>query len=137
MQMIWSQKKYFQNLNLMNRKNIRYNREFGILFSFVFILFHVFTRNDQIFELSIYLFISGLILFISLIKPKILSLFSYIWYLFGGLLGNFASNILLFLIFTLVLTPLSIFLKIIKSDQLNIKFKNKKSFWETSKKKKK
>lgn len=119
----------------MNKKNIKYNKEFGILFSFVFILVHIYTRNDQLFEFSIYIIISALLLLSSLIKPTLLSIFSYIWYLFGGLLGNFASKILLFLIFTFALTPLSIFLKIIKNDQLNIKFKNKKSFWETSKKK--
>ena len=97
-------------------------------------LFHIFTRNDQLYELSIYLIVSALLLLLTIIKPKILSLFSYIWYLFGGLLGNFASKILLFLIFIFALTPLSILLKIIKNDQLNIKFKNKKSYWETSKK---
>ena len=115
-------------------KNIRYNREFGILFSIVFVLLHIFTRNDQLYELSIYLIVSALLLLLTIIKPKILSLFSYIWYLFGGLLGNFASKILLFLIFIFALTPLSILLKIIKNDQLNINFKNKKSYWETSKK---
>ena len=118
----------------MNKKNIRYNREFGILFSIVFVLLHIFTRNDQLYELSIYLIVSALLLLLTIIKPKILSLFSYIWYLFGGLLGNFASKILLFLIFIFALTPLSILLKIIKNDQLNINFKNKKSYWETSKK---
>ena len=115
-------------------KNIRYTREFGILFSIVFVLLHIFTRNDQLYELSIYLIVSALLLLLTIIKPKILSLFSYIWYLYGGLLGNFASKILLFLIFIFALTPLSILLKIIKNDQLNINFKNKKSFWEISKK---
>lgn len=118
----------------MNKKNIRYNREFGILFSIVFVLLHIFTRNEQLYEISIYLIVSALLLLLTLIKPKTLSLFSYIWYLFGGLLGNFASKILLLLIFIFALTPLSILLKIIKNDQLNINFKNKKSYWETSKK---
>ncbi len=118
-----------------NKKNIKYNKEFGIIFGIFFLILHFYIFKSEILDVSVFLIVSFILFTISFTKPKLLSFFSYIWFLFGAFIGNFASKILLFLIFIFVLTPLSFLLKIIKSDPLNLRFKDKKSYWEKSKKK--
>ena len=118
-----------------NKKNIKYNKEFGIIFGIFFLILHFYIFKSEILDVSVFIVVSFILFTISFTKPKLLSFFSYIWFLFGAFIGNFASKILLFFIFILVLTPLSFLLKIIKSDPLNLRFKDKKSYWEKSKKK--
>ena len=62
-------------------------------------------------------------------NSKILSPLNLLWFKFGILLGKIVSPIVMGVIFFLVVTPISIILKIFGKDILNLKFNNNKTYW--------
>ena len=62
-------------------------------------------------------------------KFKNLTPLNKIWFKFGILLGKIVSPIVMGLIFFLVVTPIAIFMKILKKDLLNLRYNNDKSYW--------
>jgi len=59
----------------------------------------------------------------------ILSPLNLLWFKFGILLGKIVSPVVMGIIFFLVVTPISIILKIFGKDVLNLKFNNNKTYW--------
>ena len=111
----------------MEKKNS--NRSFGILFFVVFLtisLWPLLKEND----LRIWSFIiSILFLILSILNSKILSPIKRVWIRFGELLGQIISPIVLAVVFFIVVTPIGLFMKILRKDLLNIKFTKDKSYW--------
>ena len=111
----------------MEKKNS--NRSFGILFFVVFLtisLWPLLKEND----LRIWSFIiSILFLILSILNSKILSPIKRVWIRFGELLGKIISPIVLAVVFFIVITPIGLFMKILRKDLLNIKFTKDKSYW--------
>ena len=111
----------------MKKKNS--NRSFGILFFVVFLtisLWPLLKEND----LRIWSFIiSILFLILSILNSKILSPIKRVWIRFGELLGKIISPIVLAVVFFIVITPIGLFMKILRKDLLNIKFTKDKSYW--------
>tara|TARA_B110000211_G_scaffold67256_1_gene77757 strand:- start:2160 stop:2537 length:378 start_codon:yes stop_codon:yes gene_type:complete len=111
----------------MEKKNS--NRSFGILFFVVFLtisLWPLLKEND----LRIWSFIiSILFLILSILNSKILSPIKRVWIRFGELLGKIISPIVLAVVFFIVVTPIGLFMKILRKDLLNIKFTKDKSYW--------
>ena len=111
----------------MEKKNS--NRSFGILFFVVFLiisLWPLLKGND----LRIWsLIISILFLILGLLKSKFLTPLKRIWIKFGELLGKIISPIVLAIVFFIVVTPIGLFMKILRKDLLNIKFTKDKSYW--------
>ena len=111
----------------MKKKNS--NRSFGILFFVVFLiisLWPLLKGND----LRIWsLIISILFLILGLLKSKFLTPLKRIWIKFGELLGKIISPIILAIVFFIVITPIGLFMKILRKDLLNIKFTKDKSYW--------
>ena len=105
------------------------NKSFGIVFSIFFLLISVYTllNNDPIYYWS--LFVSFVFLVLGLMNSKILSPFNLLWFKFGILLGKIVSPVVMGIIFFLVVTPISIILKIFGKDVLNLKFNNNKTYW--------
>jgi hypothetical protein len=105
------------------------NKSFGIVFSIFFLLISVYPllNNDPIYYWS--LFISFIFLVLGLMNSKILSPLNLLWFKFGILLGKIVSPIVMGIIFFLVVTPISIILKIFGKDVLNLKFNNNKTYW--------
>ena len=62
-------------------------------------------------------------------NSKILSPLNLLWFKFGLLLGKIVSPFVMGIIFFVVVTPISILLKIFGKDVLNLKFNNNKSYW--------
>ena len=62
-------------------------------------------------------------------NSKILSPLNLLWFKFGILLGKIVSPVVMGIIFFLVVTPISIILKIFGKDVLNLKFNNNKTYW--------
>ncbi len=84
--------------------------------------------NDQ--EIKVWSLLASLIfLMLGLINSKILTPLNKIWFKFGILLGKIVSPIVMGLIFFLVVTPIAIFMKILKKDLLNLRYNNDKSYW--------
>ena len=105
------------------------NKSFGIVFSIFFLLISVYLllNNDPIYYWS--LFVSFIFLILGLMNSKILSPLNLLWFKFGILLGKIVSPVVMGIIFFLVVTPISIILKIFGKDVLNLKFNNNKTYW--------
>ena len=105
------------------------NKSFGIVFSIFFLLISVYLllNNNPIYYWS--LFVSFIFLVLGLMNSKILSPLNLLWFKFGILLGKIVAPIIMGVIFFLVVTPISIILKIFGKDVLNLKFNNNKTYW--------
>ena len=105
------------------------NKSFGIVFSIFFLLISVYPllNNDPIYYWS--LFVSFIFLVLGLMNSKILSPLNVLWFKFGILLGKIVSPVVMGIIFFLVVTPISILLKIFGKDVLNLKFNKNKTYW--------
>ena len=105
------------------------NKNFGIVFSIFFLLISIYLllNNNPIYYWS--LFVSFIFLVLGLMNSKILSPLNLLWFKFGILLGKIVSPVVMGIIFFLVVTPISIILKIFGKDVLNLKFNNNKTYW--------
>ena len=105
------------------------NKSFGIVFFIVFFIIGLYPLldNDNIRIWS--LIISFIFLFLGIINSKLLSPLNRLWFKFGILLGMIFSPFIMGVIFFAVVTPIGIFMKILKKDLLNLKFNKKKSYW--------
>ena len=114
----------------MGDVKISSNRSFGIVFFiFFFILSFYPLINDGKLNLPL-LAISLIFLFLAIIKSKFLTPLNLLWFKFGILLGKIVSPLVMGIIFFLVVSPIGIFMRILKKDLLNLKLNNRqKSYW--------
>ena len=113
----------------MKIKNTVSNKNFGLTFFIVFLIisFWPLMHNEQIIIWSLVIALIFLILGIS--NSKILTPLNAIWFKFGLFLGKIVSPIVMGIIFFLIVTPISIIMKILGKDLLNLKYNNHKSYW--------
>ena len=117
----------------MSQKNS--SRSFGILFFLVFLVIGLWPllNENEIRLWSIIL--SMIFLFLGLIKSKILLPLNRYWIKLGEILGRIIAPIVMLIIFLMVVTPISILVKIFQKDILGLKFnKNIDSYWVTKEK---
>jgi len=107
------------------------NRNFGLVFSIFFLVLSAYFYLNFNMNLStiIFIFLSLIFFIFGILNSKVLYPINLIWYKFGILLGKIVSPIIMGIIFFLVVTPIGIFLKIIKKDILNLKFNKNKTYW--------
>ena len=105
------------------------NRNFGIVFSIVFLiisLWPLLSQNDiRIWSLII----SGIFLVLGLINSKLLLPLNKIWFKFGILLGNFVAPIGMGIVYFMVVTPTGLIMRLLGKDILNLKKNNKDTYW--------
>ena len=105
------------------------NRNFGIVFSIVFLiisLWPLLSQNDiRIWSLII----SGIFLILGLINSKLLLPLNKIWFKFGILLGNFVAPIVMGIVYFMVVTPTGLIMRLLGKDILNLKKNNKDTYW--------
>ena len=113
----------------MKIKNTVSNKNFGLTFFIVFLIisFWPLMHNEQIRIWSLVIALIFLILGMS--NSKILTPLNAIWFKFGLFLGKIVSPIVMGIIFFLIVTPISIIMKILGKDLLNLKYNNQKSYW--------
>ena len=106
------------------------NRSFGILFFFVFLGFGLWPlTKDQTINF-ILIFISTIFLILGIFNSKILSPFNNLWIKFGELLGRIVAPIVMALVYFVILTPISLLVRIFGKDLLGLKFlKKQNSYW--------
>ena len=105
------------------------NRNFGIVFFFVFLIIALYPIINS-GELRLWsLLISIIFLILGLINSKILTPLNKIWFKFGLLLGKIISPIIMGIIFFCVVTPIGLFMRLLKKDILNLKFSNLDTYW--------
>tara|TARA_B100000787_G_scaffold169361_1_gene160351 strand:- start:60 stop:464 length:405 start_codon:yes stop_codon:yes gene_type:complete len=105
------------------------NRNFGIVF---FIFFSLITIYPLIkfgeFKYS-FLILSLIFLILGLINSKILTPLNIFWTNLGIVLGIIVAPLVMGVVYFFVVTPISLILKLLKKDVLNIKINDNKSYW--------
>jgi hypothetical protein len=105
------------------------NKNFGILFFIVFLIIGLWPLyySNPIKLWSVIVAVIFLILGLS--NSRILSPFNKTWVKFGELLGKIIAPIVMFIVFFVILTPLSLIVRIFKKDLLKVKYSKEKSYW--------
>jgi len=117
-------------------KKMNSNRTFGLVFSFVFLLFAFWSfRGDFEHIKKIPLFISIFFLILGSVNSKLLTPLNFAWIKFGEMLGKVIAPIVMGIVYFIVLTPMSFILRIFKKDLLKIKFSKNNTYWIKRKKK--
>ena len=105
------------------------NRNFGMVFSIVFLLISLWPLLSQN-EIRIWsLAISGIFFILGIFNSKLLLPLNKIWFKFGMFLGNFIAPIVMGIVFFLVVTPTALIMRLLGKDLLNLKKNNKNSYW--------
>ena len=106
------------------------NRSFGLLFFIVFIVAGLWpvikgeTANIYLILISLFFLIFGLI------NSKILSPFNKAWIKLGEILGLIIAPIIMALVYFIILTPISLILRMFGKDLLGLKFlKKQDTYW--------
>ena len=106
------------------------NRSFGLLFFIVFIVVGLWpvikgeTANIYLILISLFFLIFGLI------NSKILSPFNKAWIKLGEILGLIIAPIIMALVYFIILTPISLILRLFGKDLLGLKFlKKQDTYW--------
>ena len=114
-----------------NNKNIKIgsNRSFGLVFFAFFLIIAVYplTTGGNLKYWSIILSLVFLIL--GLLKSSILSPLNKLWFKFGLLLGSIISPIVMGIVFFIVITPISLIMKILGKDLLNLNKNKNNTYW--------
>ena len=105
------------------------NRNFGILFSLIFLVIALWPFFYQE-SLRIWPFpISLIFLVLGLLNSRLLNPFKLVWIKLGELLGRIIAPIVMGIIFFTIITPIGIFMRLIGKDLLRTKFSKNKSYW--------
>ena len=111
------------------------NRSFGFLFFAVFLIIGLWPlKNGD--NLNLYFFVASIIfLILGLINSKLLSPLSKLWIKFGEILGIIIAPIVMALVYFVILTPVSLIVRLFGKDLLGLKvLKEKDSYWIKRKK---
>ena len=116
-------------------KHNNQNRGFGLLFFIVFLALALWplTKKD---EINLYLISIALIfLVLGLLNSKILSPLNKAWIKLGEILGRIIAPIVMAIVYFLILTPISLLVRLFGKDLIGMKFSNDiKSYWVKRKK---
>ena len=105
------------------------NRNFGIVFSIVFLIIGIWPILNQN-EIRIWSIIISLIfLILGLINSKFLSSLNKAWFKFGLILGSVIAPIVMGIIYFLVVTPTGLIMKALGKDLLGLKRNKNNTYW--------
>ena len=105
------------------------NRSFGILFSILFaiIAFWPIINGNP---LRLWLIpVSVIFLVLGLLNSKLLNPLNVVWVKFGELLGRIIAPIVMAIIYFIIITPIGLFMRLIRKDLLNLKFSKANTYW--------
>ena len=113
----------------MKKIKLPTNRNFGTVFFLVFLIISLFPllKNENIRIWSIIIALVFLIL--GLFNSKFLTPLNKIWFRFGIILGNFVSPIVMGIVFFVIVTPISLIMRVFGTNLLNLQKGNKKTYW--------
>jgi hypothetical protein len=113
-----------KHINLKKKDNII----FGLIFFIFFTIITLYSlKSEGILKIWSVIF-SLFFLIITILAPDKLSSLNKLWIRFGYLLGNIISPIVMGLVFFFVVTPIGVFIRLLKKDIMGLK-KNKSSYW--------
>jgi len=106
------------------------NPKFGWFFAAVFAAVAVYAYWKGWNTLAlIALIVAVLFAFVTLLVPQFLTPLNRLWYELGVLLGKIVSPIVLGIIFFVLITPISLFVRLFGRDELKIKKRSVESYW--------
>ena len=111
------------------------NRSFGILFFVVFLIISLWPlKNGN--NLNFYFLTASIIfLILGVLNSKLLSPLNKTWIKFGEILGLIISPIVMSLVYFVILTPVSLIVRLFGKDLLGLKFiKENETYWIKRKK---
>jgi hypothetical protein len=105
------------------------NRNFGIVFSIVFLIIAIWPILNQN-EIRIWsIIISFIFLILGLINSKFLSPLNKAWFKFGLILGSVIAPIVMGIVFFFVVTPTGLIMKALGKDILGLKRNKNNTYW--------
>ena len=111
------------------------SKSFGYLFFGLFLVLSLWpVLNDNSVNF-LFLSISAFFFILTILKAKILDFLNNYWIKLGELLGRVVAPIIMFLVFFVIVTPLSLLTKLLKKDLLNMRFNDSKTYWTNKVKK--
>ena len=111
------------------------NKSFGLLFFVVFLIIGLWPlKNGE--SLNFYFItVSVVFLILGLLNSKLLSPLNKSWIKLGEILGIIIAPIVMALVYFVILTPISIIVRVFGKDLLGLKFfKEKDTYWIKRKK---
>ena len=111
------------------------NRSFGLLFFIVFLIIGLWPlKNGD--NINIYFVIaSAFFLILGLINSKLLSPLNKSWIKLGEILGILIAPVVMALVYFVILTPVSLIVRVFGKDLLGLRFlKYKETYWIKRKK---
>lgn len=117
---------------IRNKSN---NRSFGLLFFIVFLIIGLWPLNN-IYEVNIFfLFLSFSFLILGLLNSSLLTPINKAWIKFGEILGKIIAPIVMSLVYFVILTPISLVVRLFGKDLLGLNFSKKtQTYWIKRKK---
>ena len=113
----------------MKNNKLPTNRNFGIVFSIVFLIIAIYplinSGDIRIWSLIVSIFF----LILGIFNSNLLSPLNKLWMKFGILLGNVISPIVMGIIYFLVVTPIGILLRLFRKDVLRLKNDDSNTYW--------
>ena len=116
-------------------KQTTQNRSFGLLFFIVLLAFALWPLTKK-GEINLYLISIALIfLILGLLNSKILTPLNKSWIKLGDLLGRIIAPIVMGIVYFIILTPISLLVRLFGKDLIGMKFNNNlKTYWIKRKK---
>ena len=111
------------------------NKSFGLLFFVVFLIIGLWPlKNGE--SLNFYFITASVVfLILGLLNSKLLSPLNKFWIKLGEILGLIIAPIVMALVYFVILTPVSIIVRVFGKDLLGLKFsKEKETYWIKRKK---
>ena len=111
------------------------NKSFGLLFFIVFLILGLWPLKNG--EIPNFYFITASVIFLllGLINSRLLSPLNKLWIKFGEILGIIIAPLVMALVYFVILTPVSLIVRIFGKDLLGLKFlKEKETYWIKRKK---
>ena len=111
------------------------NRSFGLLFFIVFLALGLWPLVKT-GEINLYLVLIALVfLVLGILNSKMLSPLNKWWIKLGEILGRIVAPIVMGIVYFLILTPISLLVRLFGKDLIGMKFSNDiKSYWVKRKK---
>ena len=110
--------------------NMPSNARFGWFFSGIFAMAALYYYSQQMSIVAGFLSIVFVVCVAATIAfPQALMPLNRIWYQFGILIGKLVNPIILGIIFFMLITPMSILMRMFGRDELKIKKSRRKSYW--------
>ena len=111
------------------------NRSFGLLFFVVFLILALWPlKNGSNINLY-FIVVSAIFLILGLINSKLLFPLNKSWIKLGEILGMIIAPIVMALVYFVILTPISLIVRLFGKDLLGLRFlKEKESYWVKRKK---